>query len=682
MNLFRFLQIAVLCSAALFGAEDFVVFRTPAETPQAQLTAYLNAIGLKHLERRSGAIAALTSRDDAARRQETVREKILGLIGGLPNYHGPLNTKSAGTLTHEDYRIEKVIFESLPRFYVTANVYVPARGTPPFPAVLMPVGHYAGGKEGERPIAIGLARKGFIALEYDPIGQGERLQYYDSDLRASKVGGATDEHSHANGQTLLIGDSVARYRIFDGIRGIDYLLSRPDVDAARIGCTGCSGGGTLTTYISALDPRVKVAAPACYINAWQDLLTKLGPQDGEQTFPRFLSEGLDIPDYIELFAPKPWLIASTREDFFPLAGAQRAYDEARRFYSLYGAEDHVQWFVGPGGHGVPLVSREAIYAFFIKWLNHGQGDPKEAPFQLDAPDALLCTPTGQVADSLGGETVFSLNQQRAREILPPHGAVSEADVRRLAAIDLRPGGPAPALTVHRTYTRPGYKIEVISYQSEPGIRIPGLLLAPDSPGRRAAVLVVDSRPRQGIAAPGVDLEDLARAGYVVFAIQPRGVPEAAETPRRSSFLGDYTNAARAYVSGKTLVGMRAEDIVRAVDYLSSRPDIDQARISAFGQGPLGVPLLHAAFLDRRIGRVVLQQTLASYRMALERPISRGLYDVLVPGVLKRYDLDELAAALKPRTVILLNPADPLGIAARGQDKYRGSGDPLHQYFRD
>src|SRR6185295_5439044 len=175
-----------------------------AEAPPAQLRAYLNAIGLKHLERRSTAIAALKSREEATQRQQIVREKILTLLGGLPNYHGPLNTKTTGTLTHEDYRIEKVIYESLPGFYVTANVYVPARGTAPFPAVLMPVGHYAGGKEGERPVAIGLASKGFIALEYDPIGQGERLQYYDPDLGASKVGGATDEHSLANGQTLLI----------------------------------------------------------------------------------------------------------------------------------------------------------------------------------------------------------------------------------------------------------------------------------------------------------------------------------------------------------------------------------------------------------------------------------------------------------------------------------------------
>ena len=283
----------------------------------------------------------------------------------------------------------------------------------------MPMGHFASGKEGDRQIAVGLARKGFVAMPYDPIGQGERLQYYDPETGRSRVGASTDEHSHANGQTLLIGESVARYRIWDGIRGIDYLISRPDVDAQRIGCMGCSGGGTLTSYISALDQRVKVAVPACYITSWLALLETRGPQDGEQVFPRFLAEGLDFPDFVESFAPKPWLIESTKEDFFPLEGARQTYEEARRFYALFGAEDRVQWFVGPGGHGVPPVSREALFAFFIKWLKNGQGDPKDEPVKLDPAEDILVTETGQVADSLGGETVYTLNKKRAKEMIAP-----------------------------------------------------------------------------------------------------------------------------------------------------------------------------------------------------------------------------------------------------------------------
>ena len=671
---------AIFRSGPLAMAQDLTVFNDQNNSPQTQLTRYLDAIGRKELDGRAAEIAAITSREQAERRQKQVREKIRALIGGLPNYHGPLNTRSAGTLNHEDYRIEKVIYESLPRFYVTANVYVPTHGAPPFPAVLMPIGHWEGGKEGDRQIAIGLAKKGIIALEYDPIGQGERLQYYDPELRASKLGGSTTEHSHLNGQSQLIGDSFARYRVFDGIRSIDYLQSRQDVDPQRIGCAGCSGGGTLTAYISALDERVKVAMAACYINSWQDLLAGPGPQDGEQVFPRFLAEGLDIPDFVEAFAPKPFLIESTQLDFFPLAGAERAYKEAKRFYSVFGAEDHISWFVGPGGHGVPPVSREALFAWFIRWLKNGEGDPKDHPEKLDPPDKLLCTPTGQVADSLGGETVFTLNKARAVEILPPHGPATATDIRALAVIALKPGSGAPSLKIHQSYARSGYKLDTVSYESEPGIRIPGLLLTPDGAGRHPAALVVDPRSKQILARAGGDLEDLVHAGYVVLAIQPRGVPEAGAS-QRAIILGDYRDAARAYVVGKTLVGMRAEDVIRAVDYLVSRPDVDRAAITAIGQGSLGVPLLHAAVLDTRISRLVLQQTLQSYRMALDHPIDRGLYDVLVPGVLKRYDLPELVTAMKPRPVVLLNPVDQLGNPLHGAGQYRSPDEPLHQFLQ-
>ncbi|HEY3837479.1 MAG TPA: acetylxylan esterase [Bryobacteraceae bacterium] len=668
-----------LAASTLPAADDLIAFHEAAQAPPAQLTRYLNAIGQKELDKRAAAIAAITTRAQAVERQRMVREKIRELVGGLPSTYGPLNARVVGELKHPDYRIEKIIYESLPRFYVTANIYLPTHGTGPFPAVLMPIGHWEGGKEGDRQIAVGLAKKGIIALEYDPLSQGERIQYYDPELRASKVGSSTAEHSHANGQTQLIGDSIARYRIIDGIRGIDYLQSRSDVDRNRIGCAGCSGGGTLTSYISALDDRVKVAMAACYVNSWQDLLAGIGPQDGEQVFPHFVEEGLDIADFVESFAPKPWLIESTRDDFFPLAGAERAYKEAKRFYTVMGAEDHVSWFVGPGGHGVPPVSREALFDWFIRFLNDGKGDPKDEPEKLDAPDQLLCTRTGQVADSLGGETVFTLNKARAKEILPPHAPVTPAVVRQMAAIDIHPGGKTPALRVHQTYQRSGYKIEVISYESEPGIEIPGLLLIPDAAGKHRAALVADPRPKSALMKAPNDLEDLVGTGYVVLLVEPRGISETGSSSRQADVLGDYRDAARAYVVGKTLVGMRAEDIIRGVDYLVSRPDVDGGAITAIGQGSLGIPLLHAAILDDRISRIVLDHTLQSYREALDHPIDRELYNVLVPGVLKKYDLPEMIAALAPRKVIVLNPVDQVGKPVAGQ--YRGPDEPLHEFLR-
>ena len=668
MRIAFFISMAAIGLAVRAAEEPWILFPKQGETTREQLKASTNQEGKKFLRARQQTVTALPNAAAATERQKAVREKILRLLGGLPAEKTPLRTRHIGTEEHTDYRYDKIIYESMPGFYVPANVYRPASGQGPFPAILMPVGHSPEGKEGERTTAISLARKGFVVLKYDPIGQGERLQYFDADLRTSKVGSTTEEHSHANGHTVLIGDSVARYRVWDGIRGIDYLVTRPDVDPTRIGITGCSGGGTLSTYIAALDSRVQAAAPSCYINAWEHLLDKLGPQDGEQSLANFLSEGLDIPDYIEAFAPKPYLILSTVGDFFPVDGAKQAFEEARGFYRLLKAEDRIGWFVGPGGHGMPKESREAAYAFFIKYLNNGQGDPREDPVVLDPLEKILCTPTGQVSDSLGGETVFTLNRKRA-EALRRNLTVSDlpGEVRKLAGITARPGGTPPAVKVHSTMKRTGYRIDLISLAMEGNTMATGALLVPEAAGPRPTAIVVDARPKNVTAAPGGDADALARAGFLVLVLQARGMPEKPIPPRKDispplapqDLVGDFDLAYQVFLVGKSLTGLRAEDVIRSVDYLLSLPTAKKEGLTAIGNGAAGVYVLHAAALDDRIARVVTQQSPPVLRLGVERPIHRHIFEVAVPAMLTKYDLDDLMRVIAPRPVTLINPVDLL-----------------------
>src|SRR6202171_349810 len=292
------------------------------------LLAWMDAIAQRQLTAREKLIAEVRTQPDAERRTQYVRKKVLDLMGGLPEYSGPLNAQRTGRIDRDGYAIEKVIFESLPRFFVTANLYRPvASGR--HPGILMPVGHLESGKAALQQMAANFARKGFVVLTYDPIGQGERLQAYDGRLRASLIGQGTEQHLLAGARAELIGESFARYRVWDAKRALDYLTSRAEVDADRIGVTGCSGGGTLTTYIAALDERVKVAAPACYMNSFR-VLFRGSVGDSEQSLAGFLAAGLDQTDYVELFAPKAWLIASNKEDLFTPAGARLVYEEARR----------------------------------------------------------------------------------------------------------------------------------------------------------------------------------------------------------------------------------------------------------------------------------------------------------------------------------------------------------------
>ena len=246
------------------------------------LLQWMNGVAQAQLSKRAAEIASIRDTAAAEKRKQYVRAKVLELIGGLPDYRGPLNASVTRTLDRGDFVIENVTFESFPSFVITANLYRPKKAGR-HPAVLIPMGHWEQGKLAAQLIASNLALKGFVVLAYDPIGQGERQQAYDPRFGKSIMGGATEQHFLPGAQALLLGQSFARYRIWDGIRALDYLVSRPEVDSDRIGCTGCSGGGTLATYISALDSRVKVAAPACYMNSFQTLFRRFCRRFGTES---------------------------------------------------------------------------------------------------------------------------------------------------------------------------------------------------------------------------------------------------------------------------------------------------------------------------------------------------------------------------------------------------------------
>ena len=658
----------------------------PAERPRAQLTRALNELGHAQLRARGQALAQVKTRADLERRREDVAAKIRRLLGPLPAERTPLGARVVGRLERPGFSIEKVIYESLPGFFVTANLYLPP-GRGPFPGIIAPVGHYPMGKAKERQGA-DLARHGFVVLVPDPLGQGERLQHFDPELRASRAGvSSTDEHGQGATRAALIGDNLARYFVWDLMRGLDYLESRPEVDRQRLGATGCSGGGTQTTYLTALDPRIKVAAVACYLNDWAHLLEGPGPQEAEQSFPRFLAEGLDMGDYVALIAPRPLLVAATEEDFFPLAGARALLEEGRRTYQLLGVPERIALSVAPGEHGMPRESREAVSAFLLRWLGKG-GDGRDLPDPQLHPEDLACTKTGQVATSLPARTVADLVALRARDTLPKrswpaNGAELDAHRQRMveaaarvAVINAHPGGAAPRVTVHRTLDRVGYRLQVISLATGPRQTLWGLLALPPGKGRKPAALLADPNIRTKLARPGGELDQLARAGQVVLALEPRGaMVEADEPTGEVSLLGTAVELERrAEVVGKTLVGLRAEDFLHAFDLLAQRPDVDPARIGAFAPGPYAVPLLHAAVLDERVSRVILRDTLVSYRSVLDHPIHRNLPEIALPGVLLSYDLDDLMLALAPRRLTLINPLDPVGQSMKRseQAKYLGA----------
>ncbi len=658
----------------------------PAQTTQPEpdpFLLWLDRIAQRQLDERERAIAGIRDKAGADRRKEFVRAKLLEILGGLPAYDGPLNARRTGQIAGDGYTIEKILFESLPGFYITGNLYRPNQAGR-YPGVLIPVGHTQEGKPETQILAANLAKKGFVAFTWDPIGQGEREQTYLPQLGRPLSGGAGNEHIELGARSLLLGQSVARYFIHDARRALDYLAGRPDVDPERLGVTGCSGGGCITTYVAALDPRIKAGAPACYINTFRKLFT--GPTtDSEMSLPAFLSSGLDIADLVELPAPLPWLLLATTEDYFTPAGARPVYEEAQRWYRLYGAEDRVQFFVGQGPHGTPKESREAIYAWMIRWLKDDRGDPADAPVKLFTSRELRVTRNGNVEEEPGSRNLFQIIREEMRARVQPRSVAElQAELRRFGVPST---GAAPAVQVRESSGAPGYHVQQIGIESEPGVTIAAKLYLPDGPGRKTAVVVVEEKRlpvplhvtrSQSTAALA---EAMARAGSVVLELEPRDSPAANEG---RPFLGNWLTNERADLVGRNLAAMRAHDILRGVDVLASRPEVAPARIQGYARGVKGLWMLLAAVMDPRLTRLWLDRTPWSLRAAFEAPMTNNLFDAMIPGFARHWDFPELLKAMGERPVLWTDPTNWMNqvVEARPGFRYRYVGESDARYVEE
>jgi dienelactone hydrolase len=650
--------------------------------PTDPLMPHLKQVALAQLAERKQRVRSITSREEFEKRRSEVRRKLLAMMGGLPDTRGPLNIRKTGAIDRGDYRIEKIIFESQPTVYVTANLYVPQTGRPPYPAVIQPTGHsvMAKARAFYQTLGLGLVKQGFVVLTYDPTGQGERRIFWDADLRDSKVGGTTTEHSMVGIQSLLAGESIARYMVWDGMRGVDVLQSLPFVDGKRIGVSGCSGGGTLTAYLAALDDRLQVAAPSCYITDWEDQLIETGPQDAEQQFPGLLEAGLNHADLVQAFAPKPYLICSTEADYFPITGSRKTFEESRRIYSLFGAAGRIATAYDEGPHGTTRKQREAIYAWMARWLKGGSGEIVPEPsYQTEYEEDLLCTSTGQVATSLGGDTVSTLNMRRYGAILPPRPALASGamadrmvervrnEIRRVTRYEAAAGSldlVADAPVVEGPFRR-----TKLTYTAAAARRVTAMLFEPanGSATARPVLFLVDGKP------PTAEIDDLVGSGHAVLAVALSGLEEM--RPDGSGYSGRWFGNEKlawlAMMVGKPLPGMRIEDTLRAIEVLEKRRLMPHGECIGYARGAAPVlDLLHAAVLDRRIASVTAEGGLLSFSSMARTAIHYRLLESVAPGVLHHYDLPDLVAAVAPRPVTLANLRWPAGAAATLRDSAR------------
>ena len=620
-------------------------------------------------------------------RRVQLHEFFTDAIGGLPE-RTPLNQMLTGTAEADGFSIEKLLIESRPDFLVTANLYVPQDLDGPAPAVLIPCGHSANGKAAEpyQKVAISLALSGMVALIYDPVGQGERVQYYDEQLGTSTVGACTLEHSQMDNQCHLLGSSIAGYRIYDGIRCLDYLQSRPDVDAERLGCTGCSGGGTLPTYLLALDARIKVAMPVCYITTLQARQETDQIADGEQNIHAQLAFGMDHHEMAAMTAPRALRIGAAEEDFFPLHGAQATAEFCRQVYRLLGANDRFDLFVGPGGHGYSDHMRRAAVEWFCL---HFDLPPSEAdPTPFVRPDGeLYCTETGQVVTGTNSRRVYQVNLESFEEANPNQAPAPTADqLRNTVAETLGLRLPVQLEYSERFDPRladiepvSGTDYHLLAAEDGP---VAALFVNAATSGAQTVVrLLVQEEPDYSAFAQAAAHADhphalLTACGTGIFDVRAHGLQNFEQHgSSRARLLGREAFASYyAKIMGFSLLKLRVADILGALALL--RREYNCKSVLLEGQGRAGIWALHAAVLDGAVAQVRLLDTLWAYELTLRdgEYLLPHMADI-ARGSLLHYDLPQLCAALAPPPLEIIRPLN-----SRGQ-VYEMSDTPAFQMLK-
>ncbi|NPV06891.1 MAG: xylan esterase [Anaerolineae bacterium] len=607
------------------------------------------------LRRRKETVACLDTAEKWAKYRQSVRDRLQEVVGPFPE-RTPLNARTVGTLVKLGYRMEKVVLEVRPEFYLTGCLFVPESLKGRAPAILNPIGHtdIAFRAWYYQQLILNLVQKGFVVFTFDPPGQGERLQYYDPAIGRSRIGGSTTEHSYVGHQCFLAGSCLARYWIWDGMRALDYLASRDEVDPQRLGVTGLSGGGTATAYLSAFDDRVAASSPACYITGFRRLLESIGPQDAEQNFPRGIAQGLDHADLLIARAPKPTLVVATTRDFFSIQGVRETVAEVRRAFAALGREDDLLLAEDDDIHGYTPTIREATYDFFQRYLDL-PGDPAEEEVEYLTAEELQITATGQALTSLGGETVCSLNAKEAETAAAVRTGDAVTAARRLSGY-VEPE-PQPDAVFTGRYRRQGYSIERYLIRGEGDYRLPVLLLVPDGDGPFPGLLYLNPAGKEADAAPGEEMERLVAEGYAVLAPDLLGYGELAGPEGRLT----YQEAFAAALIGRSVVGIQAGDLVRCCRFLSAKPQVSGPGVSGLARGTLCPALLHAAAFDDGIAAVTLVEPLASYCSVVASRFYAADPSTFVPGALTAYDLPDLMASLAPRPLTLVNAMDQNGV---------------------
>jgi cephalosporin-C deacetylase-like acetyl esterase len=613
-------------------------------------------------------LAQIKTRAHAQDYVDSVRERIAAAFGPMPE-KTPLNARITGTVERDEYKIENVIFESRPGFLVTANLYIPKSRQTKMPGVVGTCGHSANGKAAEtyQAFSQGLARQGYVVLIFDPIGQGERMQYVDADLKPQR-GGGTREHIYAGNQQFLVNESFSTWRAWDGIRALDYLLTRDEVDPDHLGVTGNSGGGTATTWLCGVEHRWTMAAPSCFVTEFRRNLENELPADTEQCPPRVLALGLEHEDFIAAQAPKPVIILSKEKDYFDARGPEAAFQRLKGLYRHLGAEDQIALYIGPTYHGYSQENREAMY----QWFNRATGVSalkKEPTITIEKDETLWCTPKGQIA-TLSAKPIYSFTRETSVALRRKRLTLDGPGLRRTVADTLRLSklGPTPEYRILRPHRNRNFPLEhAITYlvETEPGIQAAVYRLSKEPlysrPPRdkKRAILYVSHLSSDAELRDEPLIRELlsAEPDSALFTCDVRGIGDSQPNTTnpdsfRNPYGSDYFYSIHSIMLDAPYLGQRTHDVRRVLQWLGA---VGHTEVHLVGRGWGAIPAAFAALEAGNVIQVTLKNALTSYTEVAEAKDYNWPLSILVPGILRYFDLPEVYAELEQKQLKLVEP---------------------------
>lgn len=639
---FRLLTMLVVAVAFVRGGSS-----RAAEPGPADFLAFVRSEG----ERLRATDRPPKTREEWEARKGVIRERLAAAWGGFAAQAAPLEAQKLGEIQRDGYRVERVTFQTLPGVRMLANAYVPDRPGK-VPAVLGVHGHWPRAKQD--PVVqgrcIGLAKLGFFVLAVDAFGAGERA-----------IGTALGEYHGAMTGALLfpIGRPLSGIQVYENMRCVDYLASRPEVDAAKIGVTGASGGGNQSMYAGAFEERFGAAVPVCSVGNYQAYLgaaccmCEVVP--GALTFTE---EG----DLLGLTAPRGLMVINATRDApqFSVGEAQKSLARAGDIFQTLNQPGRVKHVIVDSAHDYNQPMREAMYGWMTKQLKgEGDGSPIAEPtIKTEEPESLRCYPGDTRPTDYVTLPKFAAAEARrlvAAKKLPE----SDADVAAGRA------ALAKSLAIERAVAAPlDLNVETvegqrrIAFNSEPGVRLIARQHSAEAKPKKLAIVIDHAGAEAAAANPKLRSKVLRDGSWTLVTLDLRATGKLAVKGDTIGEAPDHNSAEWSLWIGRPLLGQWVVDVRRAIDAFTAADGQAPQEVVVAGVGPFGVVALAAGALDARIQAVACDGTLATY--VSEVPYRKQLIGILVPGLLRDVGDVKHLAALVDRPVAFDSPTRPDG----------------------